>query len=231
MPAISPTASASVIPVCATLVATLVSCLACLLFLTVPVHALDPDKRITQYIHTSWRTQDGSAPAGIYTVAQTSDGFVWFSAFSQVIYRFDGVRFLPWRLPPKSGSSNRFFMVFGDHVGGLWAEGSRQIIRLKGGVVSSDSALEGLSSFQNMSEDPDGSLWVVRAGNAVSDAPLCHITEPAVRCFGKADGIPITPIDSILADGKGGFWLGRTDLPCPLAPRYFGDIPSRSAEI
>ena len=30
----------------------------------------------------------------------------------------------------------------------------------------------------------------------------------AVKCFGKAEGVPISPIDSILADGKGGFWLG-----------------------
>ena len=48
----------------------------------------------------------------------------------------------------------------------------------------------------------------MRAANTVADAPLCHITEHAVKCFGKADGIPITPIDSILADGNGGFWLG-----------------------
>ena len=179
------------------------------LFLGVlPVHALDPDKRISQYIHTSWRTEDGSAPAGMYTVAQTSDGFLWFSAFSQLMYRFDGVRFVPLLSPPRGSSTHKVFEVFGDHAGGLWAEGNHEIVHLRGGVVSSEFELEGLSSFQNMSEDPDGSLWVVRAANTVSDAPLCHITERAVKCFGKADGIPIVPIDSILADGKGGFWLG-----------------------
>jgi signal transduction histidine kinase/ligand-binding sensor domain-containing protein len=178
-----------------------------LLLQATAVHALDPDKRISQYIHTSWRTQDGSAPAGMYTVAQTSDGFLWFSAFSQWMYRFDGVRFVPL-LSPSSGAIHKVFKVLGDHAGGLWAGGTREIVHLKGGVVSSDFELEGLSSFQNMSEDPDGSLWVVRAANTVSDAPLCHITLRAIKCFGKADGIPITPIDSILADGKGGFWLG-----------------------
>ncbi len=38
-----------------------------LLFGTAPVHALDPNKRVTQYIHTAWRTQDGSLPAGMYS--------------------------------------------------------------------------------------------------------------------------------------------------------------------
>ena len=30
----------------------------------------------------------------------------------------------------------------------------------------------------------------------------------AAKCFGKADGIPISPADSSLADGEGGFWVG-----------------------
>ena len=49
-------------------------------------------------------------------------------------------------------------------------------------------------------------MWVGR--RADSDAPLCHVTDHAVKCFGKNDGIPISPIDSLLADGNGGLWLG-----------------------
>ena len=29
-----------------------------------------------------------------------------------------------------------------------------------------------------------------------------------MKCFGKSDGITTSPIDSLVADGKGGFWLG-----------------------
>jgi ligand-binding sensor domain-containing protein len=59
----------------------------------------------------------------------------------------------------------------------------------------------------NLSEDSDGSVWVVRGENGISE-PVCHITERAVKCFGRADGIPISPIDAIVEDGSGGFWLG-----------------------
>ena len=59
--------------------------------------------------------------------------------------------------------------------------------------------------FQATSEDPDGSLWVLTRS---FEAPLCHVTDRAVKCFGKRDGIPISPIDSLLVDGGGGFWLG-----------------------
>jgi len=183
-------------------------CLACGSFLARPAHALDPNKRLTQYLHTSWRIQDGSAPAGMFTVAQTSDGFLWFSSYSPAIYRFDGVRFLPRHFAYKGGSANKVFKVFGGRTGGLWTVGSREIAYVRNGAVASDFQLDGFSSFQNVSEDPDGSLWVVRAAANISDSALCHVAEGAVKCFGKAEGVPISPIDSILADGNGGFWLG-----------------------
>ncbi len=188
--------------------ATLGSCFACVLLLAGTVRALDPNKRLTQYMHTSWRTQDGSAPAGIEAIAQTSDGYLWFSSDSQGMYRFDGVRFLPRTLSSNGKTINKIVNVYGDHAGGLWALGEREVVRLKGGAVTSHFDLDGLQQFQQISEDADGSLWVVRGRAAGSDAPLCRITERAVKCFGKSDGVPISPIDSLLADGKGGFWLG-----------------------
>jgi signal transduction histidine kinase/ligand-binding sensor domain-containing protein len=192
----------------ATIVATLGACLTCVLLLAGTVHALDPNKRLTQYMHKSWRIQDGSAPAGIEAIAQTSDGYLWFSSDSQGMYRFDGVRFVPWTLAPNGKAINAIVNVHGGHAGGLWALGEHEIVYLKGGVVTSHFNLDGLQQFQQISEDPDGSLWVVRKGVAGSDASLCRITDGAVKCFGKADGVPISPVDSLLSDGKGGFWLG-----------------------
>ncbi|MGO9307202.1 MAG: two-component regulator propeller domain-containing protein [Candidatus Korobacteraceae bacterium] len=189
--------------------ATLGCCLACVLLLTGTIHALDPNKHITQYMHTSWRTQDGSLPTGMHEINHTSDGFLWFVSLPGDIYRFDGVRFVPWHLPggiPFSDASN----VFADHLGGLWVIGQPELVHLKNGVVTSHFQLEG-TMFQTVSEDPDGSLWMVRS--RAPDAPLCHVTDRASQCFGKADGIPISDIESLLADGKGGFWLGgSTDL-------------------
>ena len=186
----------------ATIVATLGSCLTCVLLLAGTVYALDPNKHLTQYIHTAWRTQDGSLPAGMYHIAQTSDGFLWFLSLPADIYRFDGVRFQPWRLPA-GVPIDRSMNIFADHAGGLWVLRPSDIVRLKGAAVSSHFPLEG-GMFQSVSEAPDGSLWV-----AVSDsnAPLCHVTD-SVKCFGKADGIPISDVQSVLADGNGGFWLG-----------------------
>ena len=176
-------------------------------FGTAPVHALDPNLRLTQYIHNSWRTQDGSAPAAdIISIAQTSDGFLWFVA-ARGLYRFDGFRFVLWALPP-TVSMHEIASVFGDGSGGLWVLGDDEIVYLKAGLVSSHFELRGVQSTQNISEDPDGSLWVVRGSPGSLDSPLCHVTHQALKCFGRNDGIPISPINSLLADGRGGFWLG-----------------------
>ena len=190
--------------------ASLASCLACVLLLAAPVHALDPNKRLTQYIHTAWRTQDGSAPAtDMFSIAQTSDGFLWFVA-ARGLYRFDGDRFVPWALPA-GVPVTRIANIFGDRAGGLWVVMRDEIIHLKGGVVISRFELRGVQSTQNLSEDSDGSLWLARGSPNSSDNPLCHVTDQALKCFGKHDGIPIAPINSLLRDGKGGFWLGGSN--------------------
>ena len=189
-------------------VAALGTCLAYGLLLTTPVHALDPNTRLTQYTHTSWRMQDGSAPSGMYSIAQTADGFLWFLSSRGEIYRFDGVRFRPWRKPADAESIGRIRNLVGDQAGGLWALGAQGVAHLKDDVVSGHVVLDGLMpNPQNVSIDADGSIWVVRGANGTSE-PLCHVTEQTVECFGKADGIPITPLDALLADGNGGFWLG-----------------------
>jgi signal transduction histidine kinase/ligand-binding sensor domain-containing protein len=177
-------------------------------FGTAPVHALDPNKRVTQYIHTAWRTQDGSLPAGMFSVAQTTDGFLWFTSVSQGIYRFDGIRFVPWRLPVDGRRIDHIVSVHSDHADGLWAVGEHEVFHLKGGAVVSHFMLEGQLRTGNISEDPDGSLWTLQAGFNLP-APLCHVTDHEVKCFGESDGIPLpTGGQALLADGKGGFWLG-----------------------
>ncbi len=191
----------------AAVAATLCCCLTCILLQAAPAQALDPNKRLTQYLHTSWRIQDGSLPAGMFAITQTSDGFLWFSAIAQGVYRFDGVRFLPW-VPPTKIVSIHIGDVFADLAGGLWAIGDHEIAHVKDGAVIAYFELEGIGGHAAISRDPDGSLWITRYSNRISDAPLCHITDRAAKCFGKSEGMPISPANAVVADGEGGFWVG-----------------------
>ena len=106
-----------------------------LLLRVTPLHALDPNKHLTQYIHTAWRTQDGSLPAGMFSITQTSDGFLWFLSLPGDVYRFDGVRFLS-RHMPADVSNSTIGKILADHAGGLWVVAD-ELMHLKDGVVTS----------------------------------------------------------------------------------------------
>jgi ligand-binding sensor domain-containing protein len=44
--------------------------------LALPVSALDPNKSISQFTHTSWSVKDG-IPGPVVAIAQTPDGYLW----------------------------------------------------------------------------------------------------------------------------------------------------------
>lgn len=53
--------------------------------------ALDPDKRLSQYAHTSWRTHDGYFGGAFPTsIAQTRNGFIWVPQKVRFRYRLEG---------------------------------------------------------------------------------------------------------------------------------------------
>ncbi|MGB8260249.1 MAG: two-component regulator propeller domain-containing protein [Terracidiphilus sp.] len=138
----------------------------------------------------------------MYHIAQTPDGFIWLLSLPGNVYRFDGIKVLAWRFP--TGVPKSIANLYADRQGGLWLIGGPPgIFRLKDGVVTSQFDLD-VKMFQAIGEDADGSLWVLLRD---ADAPLCHLSS-VPRCFGKADGIPTSAVNSLVADGKGGFWLG-----------------------
>src|SRR3954465_5317817 len=63
-----------------------------LLALSQPVHALDPGRTLTQYVHRIWQVQQGLPQAWIHSIVQTRDGYLWLGAQSGLV-KFDGVRF------------------------------------------------------------------------------------------------------------------------------------------
>ena len=64
--------------------------------------ALDPPLQISQYAHTSWTARDGAVLGLVFAMAQTHDGYLW-AAGSFGMFRFDGLRFVPWQ-PPQGQS-------------------------------------------------------------------------------------------------------------------------------
>lgn len=124
------------------------------------------------------------------------------------MYRFDGFRFVSRTVSLDGRTITPIVQVYGDHLGGLWVLGMHDIVHLKGMAVLSHFDFDELMYFRDVREDPDGSLWLLRGSSSLSNGPLCHVTDHAVKCFGQAEGVPIPAAQSLLSDLEGGFWIG-----------------------
>jgi len=69
-----------------------------LLFASAPLLALDPSLAVSQYAHTAWTVREGFSLDTVYAMAQTPVGYLWLGT-EFGLFRFDGVRFLPWQPP------------------------------------------------------------------------------------------------------------------------------------
>src|SRR5258708_2027814 len=66
------------------------------LLLALQAHALDPRRGLTEYRHTIWTSKDGLPATFIYSIAQSTDGYIWLGSTDGVA-RFDGIQFVHWR--------------------------------------------------------------------------------------------------------------------------------------
>ena len=60
--------------------------------LALPASALDPGRRLTQYLQRIWQTRQGLPQSSILAIHQTRDGYLWLGTSAGLV-RFDGVRF------------------------------------------------------------------------------------------------------------------------------------------
>src|ERR1051326_7766357 len=56
------------------------------------VFGLDPNRKLTQYVHRIWQAQQGLPQGGILEIIQTREGYLWLATQTGLV-RFDGVRF------------------------------------------------------------------------------------------------------------------------------------------
>jgi signal transduction histidine kinase/ligand-binding sensor domain-containing protein len=179
--------------------------------------AVNPSYRISQYGHTAWRIQDGFLGSAPYAIAQTADGYLWIGMFGGGLVRFDGVHFVPWTPPPgKQLLSPLVYSLLAARDGSLWIGTALGLSHWTNQelVNYSSYADAGISSII---EDDDGTIWVTlvfqRTGKTydrITDrtGPLCQVKGMAMRCYGKADGVPEESYDSLARDSAGNFWMG-----------------------
>lgn len=123
--------------------------------------ALDPARSLTQYVHRIWQMQQGLPEATIYSIGQTTDGFLWLGT-QRGLVRFDGVRFTPIRDPGTSLETLWVRDVLADSENGLWlATDGAGLLHFKDGAVTKFPSPEGtpISGIHGLLLDRNGTLW------------------------------------------------------------------------
>jgi ligand-binding sensor domain-containing protein len=192
-----------------------------------PSAALPTNLSLSQIQHTAWTAQEG-APADIWALAQSPDGFLMLGTGSG-LYRFDGVTFE--RVIPSNQSELGFrnitaLMVLpsGETWIGYYAGG---VSELKNGVLTSYGPHEGVPSgwITSFVREIDGTLWVaareglgrLTLGDGVFGLELSR----ARRALGAA-GSPRNAL---------GDWRGNGRIPASRCPQVRGHRDSMRLQL
>ena len=171
------------------------------------VRAVDPDKRISQYAHATWRTQDGVFKGSPTAIAQTQDGYLWLGTSSELV-RFDGVRFVPFS--PEHGERLPAFQILdllAARDGTLWIASTGALSHWTNHTLTNYPG--GPNSFAaNIVEDRQGTIWFSRGGPRLEGGRLCQVVGSSTRCLGIADGVPPVLVNSLTEDIQGNIWIG-----------------------
>ena len=133
-----------------------------------------------QYRFDQWTADDGLPQNSVYSIAQTSDGYLWLATVDGLA-RFDGVRFTVFNKSNSPGIiNNRFTALFEDTRGALWA-GTEQsgMVRYHHGRFDNFSAGEGARIN-----------WI---GGTADDNGLIFISQSKVSNFSDRGSSPFEP--------------------------------------
>jgi signal transduction histidine kinase/ligand-binding sensor domain-containing protein len=179
-----------------------VGCTLLFLFVT-SAYALNPQKTITQFVHTSWTEKDG-APTGIRALAQTADGYLWLGTTAGLLYRFDGLRFE--RFEPQAGESLsgvRIIGLYATRDGALWISfGESAACRLFNGHLFK---LENIPNVYQFVEAPDGSLV------AGTEQGLWRLKDGIWKDVSKEWDFPGRLARQVYFDKSGALWVLAED--------------------
>ena len=183
-------------------------CLVSIVFLQLNADGLDPNRRISQYGHTAWTTQDGFPPDP--DLAQTADGYM-LTTGAQSIFRFDGNQFASYVIPKGTRPGRSIGSLFGSHDGTLWIGGSGGLGRIKDGKLLTLEPTDG-AGINIILEDHAGKIWVTRYRVPEGKGSLCEVVGDGLRCYGPSDGMPDGDYYGLAEDRSGYLWFAGASV-------------------
>src|SRR5690349_15987796 len=142
--------------------------------------ALDPALDVSQYGHRSWLFRDGFIQGQIFSIAQTSDGYLWF-ATDRGLVRFDGVKPMAWRPPTgQSLPSEAIMYLLASRDGTLWIGTLEGLASWKNGRLNQYREFDGFQ-VARIIQDHEGSIWAGGRDGA-GTGKVCEIGNGKTQC-------------------------------------------------
>jgi signal transduction histidine kinase/ligand-binding sensor domain-containing protein len=176
--------------------------------LAIPARALDPQKLISQFTHTSWTAKDG-VPGPVRAIAQTPDGYLWLGTEAG-LYRFDGLHFVAWE--PSFGEQilgSAVWSLCTSRDGSLWIGfSSGGVSQLRNGHLKNYSHADGVpdGGILSIVEGGNGSIW---AGGQYG---LSKLDSGRWHQVGTESGYPAPGAQVLFVDRRGTLWVATDGL-------------------
>jgi signal transduction histidine kinase/ligand-binding sensor domain-containing protein len=165
--------------------------------------ALNPSLEISQYAHKSWTVREGFSLGAVFAMAQTPDGYLWLAG-QFGLFRFDGVRFIPWQPPAGQQLPDKAYSLLVTRDGTLWIGTFAGLVSWNGVELIRYPELDG-QFVTSLLEDREGTVWAGTIGP--TNGQLCSIRSGSAQCYSE-DGAFGSSVWSLGEDSSGALWAG-----------------------
>jgi signal transduction histidine kinase/ligand-binding sensor domain-containing protein len=170
--------------------------------------AVDPDRKLYQYAHTAWRTQDDNFEGNPTTILQDSDGYIWVGT-SGGLSRLSGTAFVPVN-QFRNNDVRYVKALLQTRDGRIWIGSSAGLQVLERGQLINVSLNK--AEIRSILEGRDGVVWVTRVRIRDDSGPLCKVVGHALQCYGSKDGVPDGYANALAEDSSGNIWFGTSAI-------------------
>ena len=140
------------------------------LFLTLPIHGLDPKRSLSEFSNQLWLTESGLPQNTVQAITQTGDGYLWIGT-QEGLARFTGTAFVVFdKENTPQFKSNDIRALLEDRTGTLWVGTSYGLLRFQGGSFTCFTTAEGLpdNGVAALAETPEGTIWIATTSGLVA---------------------------------------------------------------
>lgn len=168
-----------------------------------PLLALDPTKRVTQYVLHSLAREDGLPQMSVQSIVQTRDGYVWLGT-EEGVARYSGARIVSfgnWNTPEMAGNDAQ--TMFEDRDGTLWiGSHGHGITQFREGRFRRVAPQLANRYVWSIAQDAKGGMWIA------TDAGVSHLAGGRVERFTAKEGLANDMVYAVLAARDGSIWAG-----------------------